>query len=140
PFDERLCQLVELLVVAALHVDLDEIETGLRNGGVECLTEGRCDPAHLPEPGGVEAASVTQHLADGLVLPGRHLLEHVELPRDELEAERAAAKQPKRSSELAGAQMFRRARDLRRPELEPELRRLVHGLEQELVWVRALFC
>ena len=82
---------------------------------------------------------MTQHLADGLVLPGRHLLEHVELPRDELQAERGAAKQPKRGSELAGAQMFRRARDLRRPELEPELRGLVHGLEQELVGVRALF-
>jgi hypothetical protein len=47
----------------------------------------------------------------------------------------SAARRSRRSAraELAGADVRRRACDLGRAELEPELRRLVHGLEEQLV-------
>src|SRR5437763_3907080 len=48
---------------------------------------------HLAESRRVETAPVAEHAADCLILPRRHLLEHVELTRDELETKRRSAKQ-----------------------------------------------
>jgi hypothetical protein len=95
----------------------------------------RRDAPHLSEPGRVEAAPVPEHAPDRLVLPRRHLLEHVELARDELQAHRRAAQQPQRRADLTGANVDGRTRHLRRPELEPQLGGLVHRLEEELVGV-----
>ena len=81
---------------------------------------------------------MSEHAPDRLVLPRRHLLEHVELARDELQAEGGAAQQAQRRAELAGTHVRRRARHLGRAELEPELRRLVHGLKEQLVGMRLL--
>ena len=52
----------------------------------------------------------------------------------------SAARLSRRSAaaELARLDMRGRPRDLGRPELQPELRGLVHGLEQQLVRVRLL--
>ena len=77
-------------------------------------------------------------LADRLVLPRRELLEHVELGGDELEAQVGAAQQAGRSPEVAAPDEPRRLLDLVPGELEPELRGLVHGLEQKLVAVHPL--
>ncbi len=85
PLEQSFGELVELLVVPSLHVHLDEVETRLRDSRVACLAERGRDTPNLPEPGRVEAAAVPQHTADRLVLPGRHLLEHVELGRHVLE-------------------------------------------------------
>jgi hypothetical protein len=133
PFDECLRELVQLLVLAALHVDLDHVETGLRDGGFESLAQRRRDATDLAESRRVEAAPMAQHPPDGLVLPRRHLLEHVELRGDELQAKRRTAQQPQRGGVFAGLQVDGRAGNLGRPELEPELRGLVDGLEEELV-------
>src|SRR5262249_60025892 len=85
-----------------------------------------------------EAAAVSEHLANGRVLPRGPLLEHVELARDELQAERAPTEKTERGRDVAVAHVVGCTLDLRRRELQPELRRLVHGLEEELVGMRAL--
>ena len=51
PLDERLGELVELLVVASLDIHLDEIETFLRHRSLECLAERRRHPANLTKAG-----------------------------------------------------------------------------------------
>jgi hypothetical protein len=43
---------------------------------------------------------VAEHRSDFLVLPGRHLLEHVELIGDQLQAEGAPPEQPERGGDL----------------------------------------
>src|SRR6266567_6271817 len=125
PFDQRLRELVQLLAVATLDVDLDDIQSGGAQRSVERLAERRRNAANLAEAGRVETAAMTEHAPDRLVLPRRHLLEHVELPCDELKTQRRAAQEPKRGAELALAYVRRRAVDLRRRELQPELGRLV---------------
>src|SRR5262249_12610689 len=67
-----------------------------------------------------------------------HLLEHVELSRDVLEAERRAAQETLRSAEIAAFEQPRRLLDLVPGELEPELRGLVHGREEQLVSMSGL--
>src|SRR5438874_5579707 len=138
PFDQRLGQLVELLLFAALDVHLDHIEPGCAHCRLEGLAERRRDASHLAEARGVEAAAVAEHAPDRLVLPRGHLLEHVELPGDELQAERCAAQQTQRRPELARTHVRGRACDLRRAELQPQLGGLVHRLEEELVGMRPL--
>ncbi len=91
-----------------------------------------------PEAGGVEAAAVAEDAPDLLVLPRRHLLEHVQLARDELEAERRTAQQAQCRGDLARADMAGGALDLAGGELQPELGGLMDGLEEELVGMRLL--
>jgi hypothetical protein len=136
--DHRLGELVELLVLPAARVDVDEREPRLLPQRVERLPERRHDAAHLPPAGRVEAAAVPEHLPDLLVLPRRHLLEHVELVGRVAEAQRRAPQQPERRGNLAVLQMARRGLDVVPRELQPELGRLVDGLEEELVAVHPL--
>src|SRR5881275_819099 len=49
PLDQRLGELVEILVLASLDVDLDEIEAGRRDRRLERLSEWRRDAPHLAE-------------------------------------------------------------------------------------------
>ena len=51
PLDQRLGEPIQVLVLASMHVELHELEPGLRHGGVEGLAERRCDAPHLPEAG-----------------------------------------------------------------------------------------
>ena len=81
---------------------------------------------------------MAEHLADLLVLPGRHLLEHVELPGDEAQAHARPAQQPERGAEVVLADEDRSRRGVVPGQLEPELGRLVHDLEQQLVAVHPL--
>src|ERR671923_112375 len=138
PFGQGLGELVEVLELPAAHVELDDREPRLAPEGVEGLAELRRDAADGTEAGRVEPASVPEHLADRLVFPRRHLLEHVELGGDELKAEARAAKQPQRGRDLLRPHVGRRRLDLGRRELQPQLGRLVHGLEEELVVVHLL--
>src|SRR5689334_15023617 len=69
PLDQRLGELVELLVLTSLHVHLDRVEACGRNRLLEGLAERRRDAAHLAKAGRVEAAAVTEHSADRLVFP-----------------------------------------------------------------------
>src|SRR5436190_18956416 len=112
PLDQRLGELVELLVLATLHVYLDNVETRGDDGLLERGAERRRDAPHLPETRRVEPAAVAEDAPDRLVLPGRHLLEHVELRGDELQAERRAAEQAESRTELAGADVRGRTGDL----------------------------
>ena len=61
------------------------------------------------------------------------MLEHVELIRRVDEAERAAPQQPQRGRNLAGAEVPGRCFRVAPSELQPQLRRLVDGLEEQLV-------
>jgi hypothetical protein len=97
PLDLCLRELVELLVLAALDVHLDYVEPGARDRLLERLPEWGRDAPHLAKPGRVEPAAVAEHTADRLVFPRRHLLEHVQLGRDELQAERCPPQQAKRA-------------------------------------------
>ena len=81
---------------------------------------------------------MTQHLADLLVLPGRHLLEHVELTRDEPHAHARPAEETQRSTDVPLADESRGRAGVVPGELEPELGRLVDDLEQQLVPVHPL--
>ena len=69
---------------------------------------------------------------------GRHLLEHVELRRRIDEAERGAAKQAQCGLALGSAEVRDRLLDVVPGELQPELGRLVHDLEEELVAMHPL--
>src|SRR5262249_20564250 len=122
---QRLRELGEVLVPTPLDVDVDQGETGALTLLLERLTQERQDPAQLCEPGRVEAGAVTQHLADLLVLPRRHVLEHVELGGDELKAEHRSPQESDRSGEVTVADGGRRCLRIVPAELEPELRRLV---------------
>ena len=75
---------------------------------------------------------------DGLVLPRRELLEHLELVGDEVRRELRPAQQPLRLLVGTLANAVRCRRDLRARMLQPQLGRLVHGLEEQLVPVDAL--
>src|SRR6478672_12272542 len=75
PLDQGLGELVEPFVLASADVDLDDVEPGRRDRLLECRAERRRHAAHLAEPRRVEAAAVTEHAPDLLVLPRGHLLE-----------------------------------------------------------------
>ena len=53
--------------------------------------------------------------------------------QSDLQTVARATEQPQRRGDLVSVQMLRRRLDLEAAELEPELRRLVHGLEEQLV-------
>src|SRR5262249_46914493 len=133
PIDQGLGKLVEVLVLPALDVEIDERQTALAERARERLPEQRCDAADLAEARRVEAAAVTELSAYGLVLPRRHLFEHVALTGDVLEAEGSAAQQAERPAGVAALQEPRRLVDLIPRELEPQLRGLVHGREEQLI-------
>ena len=120
-----------MLVAAA--VELDDVEAVRRERLRERLPERRRDAAHLAHAGRVEARAVPQHAANRLVLPRRHLLEHLEVIVDVAGGELSAAEQPLGRVVARLAHELRRARDLGAGVLEPQLRRLVHGLEEQLV-------
>ena len=105
PLDQRLGELVELLVLAALDVHVARARARLLAERVERLAERGRDAADLAPAGRVEAAAVAEHLADLLVLPRRHLLEHVELRRRVLQAQGAAAQQSQRRRDLPPLQV-----------------------------------
>ena len=85
---------------------------------------------------------MAEHLADLLVLPRRQLLEHVELVGREAQAAERRGAAGARAAHVAALDEPRRLVHVARRELQPQLRRLVHDLEQELVavdpFVRAL--
>ncbi len=137
---QRLGELVQLLALPTLRIDLHERQPLATAELVECLTECRRSvPKPIP-PGRVEAAAVAEHRPHlRRVLPRRHLLQHVEPLRDELEAEHRAPEQAKRRRDVPALHVAGGDLDLLRGELQPELRRLVRDLEEELVVVGALF-
>jgi hypothetical protein len=93
--DQRLRELVEVLVLAALHVQVGEREAGSATGRVERLPEpGKLMAKRVPARR-VEAGSVPEHLADLLVLPGGHELEHVQLRDDVADAEGGSVEKTK---------------------------------------------
>jgi hypothetical protein len=137
PLDQRLGELVELLVVTTLLVELDEAEPPLATDFVEGLAEVGRHLADAPEPGRVEAAAVPEHRSDpARVLPGGHLLEHVHQRDHGLQAVVRAPEQPERAGEVAGPDQLGRLSGLRPGELQPQLGRLVDSLEEQLVPVR----
>src|SRR5207237_299636 len=105
---------------------------------VEGFSERRRHTPQLSKSRRVETAAVAEHAADCLILPRRHLLEHVELARDELETKRRSAKQTKRGGNVAATDVLRCTFDLECRELQPELGGLVDGLEEQLVRMHAL--
>ena len=135
---QRLGELVQLLVLPPRDVERAQVEAALAEERVELLAERRRPPAQLAAAGRVEARAVTEDAADLLVLPRRHPLEHVELRGHIPQAEVRPAEQPQRRSELAALELPRGELRLLRGELQPQLRGLVDGLEQELVVVRPL--
>ena len=138
PGDQELGKLVEILVLPALAVDVDDRQPSLPDQREVRLPELRRDPANLAEARGVEPAAVAEHLADRLVLPRRHLLEHVELGDHVLEREHAAPQEPLGRGQIASLDERRRLFGFRPGELQPELRSLMDGLEEQLVPVRLL--
>ncbi len=93
--DQRLGELVEMLVVAPLDVEVPEGESGRAAGGVERLSQSREDASELVPPGRVEPRPVPEHLANLLVLPRGHVLEHLELWNQEADAEGRALQETK---------------------------------------------
>ena len=135
---ERLRELVELLVLAPLDVELREREARLAASGVEGLAESREDPAQLGPPRRVEAGAVPEHLPDLLVLPGRHVLEHLELRDQEANAEDRAPEKTKGAPQVALLDQADRLVGVVPRELQPQLGRLVRHLEEQLVAVDPL--
>ncbi len=92
----------------------------------------------LPPARRVEAAAVAERLAQLVVLPGREALEHVQRVGHEDHAVIGAAEQAHGEHELVGADARDRLLRLEDGQLEPDLRGLVHGLEERLVAVQHL--
>ena len=138
PLGQKLGELVQLLVLAPARVHLEQREPALAEHRLERVVERRRDAADLAEAGRVEARAVTEHAAHLLVLPRRHQLEVLEEPLDVLQREAGAAQQPVRGGEVARLDEPRRLLRLDPGVLEPELRRLVHRLEEQLVAVHPL--
>ncbi len=120
-------------MVATLHVELGERETGVPPRRVKRLAKAREHAPQLVPAGGVEARAVPQHLADLLVLPGRHVLEHLELRDEEAHAERRPLQQAQRTAEFALLDQPHGLVGVVPAELQPELRALMRHLEEELV-------
>ena len=136
--DQRLGEPVEILVLTAPHVDIGERETGTSPRCMEGVAESRelvaeCVPARR-----VEARAVPEHLADLLVLPGRHVLEHVQLRDDVADAERRALEQTKGRLRVALLNQPHRLGSVAGAELQPELGGLVRDLKEQLVPVHPL--
>src|SRR4029453_13654891 len=127
-----------MLVLAALHVDVREREPGLAPRSVEGLTEPREHAPQLVPARRVEPGSVPEHLADLLVLPRRHVLEHLELTTDEPNAEDRPPQKTKGGPQVALLDQTRGLVRVVPGELEPQLRRLVGDLEEKLVPVHPL--
>ena len=139
PLDEQLGELVELLELAPALIQLDDRQTLGSAQLVEGLSELRRDAADVPETGRVEAAAVAEDGTDvARVLPRRHLLEHVQERVDDPHALDGAAEQADGRIRLPLLQQPRRLLHLRPAELQPQLRGLVDGLEEQLVAVRPL--
>ena len=76
---------------------------------------------------------MTEHTTHVLVFPRRHLFEVLEESFDVFQRGIRAAQKAERTREIACLDEPRRLLDLVPRVLQPELRRLVHGLEEQLV-------
>src|SRR5262245_57702128 len=133
--EERLRKLVQILVIASLDVELQDREARLAALHVERLPEPREDPPQLVPAGRVEPGPVAEHLADLLVLPGRHVLEHLELRDEKADAEGRAPQQPQGAAQVVVLDQLDRRLGVVPGELQPELGALVRHLEEQLVAV-----
>ena len=104
PLDQQLGELIEILVLAAVPVELDERQPAVVEQPRERVPQLRGERPHGDEARRVEAAAVAEHPPDLLVLPGRHLLEHVDLLGDEHDAAHGSSQQASRCRELARTQ------------------------------------
>ena len=132
---EGLGQAIERVVLAPLDVDVDEREIGFPAPRVERRAEPRKRDAQRPPAWRVEPAAVTEHLADLLVLPGRELLEHVELVDGEADAAKRATQLARSLGDVSLLGQASGLVDVARGQLEPELGGLMDDLEEQLVAV-----
>ena len=138
PLDQELGELVELLVLAAARVDLDERQARGLAGGVEGGAERRGDLLDARKPGESKPLPWPSTLRTSWYSQGERCSSMSSALGDDLQAVDAAAQQPDRAAEVAVADQARRLRDLGDRELQPELGGLVDGLEEELVAVGPL--
>ena len=94
PVDQRLGELVQILVLPALRVDLEQRQPPLPAQRVEGGVQARRDLPDPAEPGRVEARAVAEHAAHLLVLPRRHQLEVLEERDDVAQGVIRAPQQP----------------------------------------------
>jgi hypothetical protein len=130
--------IVSRVYAEALGVNVEKRQPALAPQRVERGPEAGRDVADAAEPGRVEARPVTEHAAHLLVLPRRHQLEVLEERDDVTHGAVRTPEQPQRAGEVARLDQPRRLLHLHPRVLEPQLRRLVDGLEEELVAVHPL--
>ena len=94
---ERLGELVEILMLASVDIDVFQRQLALAYEGGKSLSESRHRRADGAKSRRIEAAAVAQHRAHLLILPGRHLLEHVQLAGDQLQCQARAAEETQRT-------------------------------------------
>ena len=108
-----------MLTTAAVHVS--QLETGSRAQTVKRLPQPLGHVRDTAEARRVKPAAVPEHDADLLVLPGIHLVEHLDLRGDVLQAQYGAAQQPQRRGRLIALQRAGRLVDLGHGQLQPQL-------------------
>src|SRR5579863_4432559 len=135
PVGQRLGELVEVLELAAVLVELDEIEPRRGDARVEGAPGVARRGGDGAKTGRVEAAAVPEGDADCLVLPRRHPLEHLHRRRHVVQRAHRAVDQAQRRRDVVRIDQSRGLLDLVARELQPQLRALVHGREQQLVAV-----
>src|SRR4029079_7485476 len=101
PLGEELRELVELLVLAAADVELEQRQPTRAIELLERPVERLRHSPDLAKAGRVEAGAGPEHAAHLLVLPRRHLLEVLEEPLDDLQCETAAPQEAIRRREVA---------------------------------------
>jgi len=136
--DQRLREAVEVLVLASLDVDVGDGEPGSTPRRMEGLPETWKNVAQRVPAGRVEPRAVAEHFANLLVLPRGHVLEHVQLPDHEANAERRALEKTKGALNVSLLDQSRCLGGIAAGELQPQLGGLVRDLEEKLVTVHPL--
>ena len=119
-------------------VDLEQGEAGARQETLERHAEHGRDLVDATETGGVEARAVAERGADDGVVARRHVLQHPELVREEQHRVAGAPHQARRARRLVRVDEAGCGLDLEAGQFQPQLRRLMDGLEQMLVAVHHL--
>ncbi|MEA2500002.1 MAG: hypothetical protein QOD01_113 [Actinomycetota bacterium] len=132
PLDHGLAEAVQG-VLGATPVEVHQVHVLPPGELVERLPELRAHRLDAAPPGGLEPRPVPQHRADRLEVPRGEVPEHLKLAGHQLDAEGGPRQQPNRGLQVTGGHLPRRLLHLEAGVLQPQLCRLVDGLEHELV-------
>ena len=136
--DQRLGEVVQRRMLGRADVDVGELDGAADEQLRERVPEHRSRSAQAIPARRVETRAVAEGAPDLVVVPGREPFEHVQRLGGQRDRVIGAAEHADRRHGVVVADALDRRLRLEDRELQPELGRLVHGLEQQLVAVHHL--